>query len=138
MALEIFSEIIVVLHFLWVLFLILGILFVLRRSIFTWLHISGLLFSILINFMGWYCPLTYLENCLYYSGNSNGHYDTSFIAHYLMPVIYPDVTEIVIRVGGIIFVLIYLMIYALLGIRFLKERKRQSDDKKKFSHEMMG
>jgi hypothetical protein len=104
------ADLVTLLHFLWIVFVIFGILLVFKKSKFAWVHLGSLLFSLLLNILGWYCPLTYLEQYLRGQGGSAG-YAGSFIAHYLEPVIYPRVSETAVRAGGIVFVVVNLAIY---------------------------
>ncbi|HEV2664533.1 MAG TPA: DUF2784 domain-containing protein [Blastocatellia bacterium] len=82
------ADLVVVLHMAFVLFAALGgfLVFKWRRT--AWLHIPAALWAALIEFAGWECPLTPLENWLRRLGGEAG-YQTSFIERYLLPVIYP-------------------------------------------------
>lgn len=77
------------LHLLFIVFVLLGGLAVFRWPRLSWLHIPAFLWGAGIEFAGWVCPLTYLENHYRALGAADG-YDTSFVEHYLLPVIYPD------------------------------------------------
>jgi len=112
-----------VLHFLWILFLVFGVVFALKGSKIAWFHLGGLLFSLFINIVGLYCPLTYLENYLRYTCGNEGMYSGSFIAHYLEPIIYPNLSEMTIRIGEILFVCTNLVIYGVFAKKkFLRSR----------------
>ena len=112
MVFRILADITILFHIVWILFIVFGIIFAFRKSRIAFLHIAGLLFSLLLNLAGWYCPLTYLENYLRVIGESNNDYSGSFIANYLSYLIYPDLPEFYIRIGGILFVVINLVGYA--------------------------
>jgi hypothetical protein len=43
----------------------------------------------LIEFSGWICPLTPLENLLRIKGGSSG-YAVGFVEHYIIPLLYPS------------------------------------------------
>jgi len=111
-----------VLHFLWILFLIFGVVFALTGSKIAWFHLGGLLFSLFINMLGMYCPLTYLENYLRSTYGASGPYLGSFIAHYLERIIYLDLPERAIRIGEIIFVCLNLVVYGILAKRYSQDR----------------
>ena len=112
-----------VLHFLWILFLIFGVVFALKRSMIAWFHLGGLLFSLFINLFGFYCPLTYVENHLRSPCADSGVISGSFIARYLEQMIYPDVSEKTIRIIEILFVCLNLFVYGVLAKRyFLRSR----------------
>ena len=55
----------------------------------AWAHVPVFLWGALIEFGGWICPLTYLEIHFWRLGAAE-QYDTSFIEHYILPLIYPD------------------------------------------------
>jgi hypothetical protein len=82
------ADLVVVLHALFVLFVLFGGLLVLRRPRLAWIHVPCALWGVLIEFAGWYCPLTPLEVALRERGGAAG-YVGGFIAHYLEGVLYP-------------------------------------------------
>ncbi|HUY04647.1 MAG TPA: DUF2784 domain-containing protein [Rhodocyclaceae bacterium] len=88
MALAIAADGVVVLHFAFVLFALLGGLLVPRFRRLAWLHLPAALWAALIEFAGWTCPLTPLENLLR-RGAGSQDYANGFIEHYLLPLIYP-------------------------------------------------
>lgn len=101
----------ILLHFVWILFLIFGFIFVLKRSKLVWLHLAGLASALILNLMGWYCPLTYLENYLYSLHDPKLSYTLPFIINYLEKLVYPNLPEQYIRAGEIAFVFVYTAIY---------------------------
>jgi len=117
----------ILLHFLWILFIVFGFIFALIKSKIAFLHIAGLLFSVLLNIMGWYCPLTYLENYLHILHGSKTTYTGSFIINFLNHLIYPDLPEKFIRIGEVFFVCLYIIGYAYLAKKYhiLERIKRQ-------------
>ncbi len=82
------ADFVVMVHFAFVLFVVLGGFFVLRWKRCAWLHVPVVLWGALIEFTGWICPLTPLENWLRARGGAVG-YRSSFIEHYILPVLYP-------------------------------------------------
>ncbi len=82
------ADFVVMVHFAFVLFVVLGGFFVLRCKRCAWLHVPVVLWGALIEFTGWICPLTPLENWLRARGGAVG-YRSSFIEHYIFPVLYP-------------------------------------------------
>ena len=99
------------LHFLWIIFLIFGFLFALKRPVVAWIHAGGLLFSLFLNLSGLYCPLTYLENYFHVLHDIDTSYTGPFIINFLEGIIYPDLPERYIRTGEILFVCLYLIGY---------------------------
>jgi hypothetical protein len=113
----------ILLHFLWILFQVFGVVFALKGSKIAWFHLGGLLFSLFINVVGLYCPLTYLETYLRYTCGNDGMYSGPYIAHYLELIIYPNLSEMTIRIGEILFVCVNLAVYAVLAEKyFLRSR----------------
>jgi hypothetical protein len=76
-------------HFAFVLFVALGGLLVLRWRKLAWLHVPAAVWGAAIEFAGWICPLTPLENALRARAGHSG-YEGDFIARYLLPVVYPE------------------------------------------------
>jgi hypothetical protein len=83
------ADIVLVLHFGFVLFVGLGGFLVLRWPRVAWIHLPAAAWGIAIEFGGWICPLTPLENRLREAAGE-ATYRGDFIAQYLMPVIYPE------------------------------------------------
>jgi hypothetical protein len=67
---------------------VLGGLLVLRWTRLAWLHIPAAIWGVLIEYAGWICPLTPLENLFRTRGGEAG-YSGGFIEHYIQPVLYP-------------------------------------------------
>lgn len=70
-----------------------------------WIHLPAVLWGALIEFAGWVCPLTPLENWFRENAGSTG-YSSGFIEHYVMPVLYPSglTREIQIALGVFVIV----------------------------------
>jgi hypothetical protein len=83
------ADIVVVSHFLWILFLILGGWWGRRHRWLGRTHLAGLAFACLVEGFDWYCPLTHLEVWLRRNGAQTG-YSEPFITHYLNRLIYID------------------------------------------------
>ena len=82
------ADIVLVLHFLFVLFVVAGAFLLLRFPRIAYLHIPVALWGVFVEVSGRLCPLTILENHWRHSAGQEG-YSSSFIEHYLMPLIYP-------------------------------------------------
>ena len=82
------ADAVVVLHLCFVAFVILGGFLLRRWPKLIYVHIPVAVWGVLIEFAGWICPLTPLENSLRARGGQAG-YEGDFIAHYLIPVLYP-------------------------------------------------
>ena len=109
---------VIFLHLVWILFLIFGFVFALKKSWIAFLHMAGLLFTLLLNLTDYYCPLTYLENYLRVLNKSTAAYSGGFIYNYLYNIIYPDLPELYIRIFSLAFVALYVIGYAILAKRY--------------------
>jgi nitrate reductase gamma subunit len=82
------ADLVLVVHLAFVLFVVLGGLLALRWPWVSLLHIPAAVWGVLIEYSGWICPLTPLENSLRRSGGEAG-YSGGFIEHYIQPLLYP-------------------------------------------------
>lgn len=89
MPYSLLADVVLALHLGFVLFVVLGGLLVLRRPKLIWLHVPAAAWGVLIEFMGWPCPLTPLEKYLRRLGGDAG-YEGGFIEHYLVSILYPS------------------------------------------------
>ena len=110
---RILADVIVVVHLGFVLFVVLGGLLVLRWPRTAWAHIPAVCWGAWTEFAGVVCPLTPLENWLrQQSGRSP--YTTTFVEHYVVPVLYPSsLTRHVQVVLGTFAVLINVAVYTI-------------------------
>lgn len=116
------ADVVVLGHFLFVLFAVLGGFLALKWPGWAWIHIPAAVWAALIEFAGWICPLTPLENLLREKGGASG-YNSGFIEHYLLPVLYPDgLTRSWQIVFGCIVLGINLAVYCWVWRRYLKTR----------------
>lgn len=83
------ADIIMLLHILFIFFVVFGSLLALYRKWIIWLHIPVVLWGVAIEVIGWICPLTPLENALRRAAGQDG-YSGGFVEHYLISIIYPD------------------------------------------------
>ncbi len=89
MVYRILADVLVVIHFGFILFVVLGALGALRYRWWPLLHLPVVAWGVLIEWVGWICPLTPLENDFRALAGREG-YQGGFIEHYLIPLIYPD------------------------------------------------
>jgi len=107
------ADAIVFLHFLFVIFVVAGGFLALRWRRLIWIHLPACLWGAAIEFGGWICPLTPLENRLRSLAGQSG-YPGGFIQHYVLPIVYPaDLTRELQIVLGIGVVAVNLAAYAL-------------------------
>ena len=88
MVYRILADLTVTGHGLFVAFVVFGGLWVRKRPSVAWLHLPCAAWGILIEFRGWICPLTPLENHLRRLGGEAG-YGGGFVEHYVLPILYP-------------------------------------------------
>jgi hypothetical protein len=86
---RLFADVVSVMHVLFVLFVVLGSLVVLRCPRAVWLHAPTLLWGVIVEWAGLLCPLTPLENRLRVLGGESG-YGEDFLSHWLRTVLYPE------------------------------------------------
>ena len=108
---RILAHVVVGLHFMFVVFVVAGGLLVLRWSKLAYLHIPVAVYGAAIEFVGWICPLTPLENSLRRQAGDAG-YSTGFVEHYLLPVLYPSaLTRNIQLLLGVLVIGVNLAIY---------------------------
>lgn len=106
------ADVVVVIHFAFILFVVVGGLLVLRWPRAAWLHLPAAMWGAAIVLLGGVCPLTPLENALRHAAGQEG-YEGGFIEQYLTPVIYPGgLTRSVQIALGIFVVAVNLGVYA--------------------------
>jgi hypothetical protein len=88
MLFRILADATVVLHLAFVLFVVAGGLLVLRWPRVAWVHLPAAAWGAWIEFAGWICPLTPMENWFRQRGGQTG-YTVSFVDQYVLPVLYP-------------------------------------------------
>lgn len=82
------ADLVLVVHLAFVLFVVLGGLMVVRWTPLAWLHVPAAIWGVMIEYSGWICPLTPLENSFRVRGGGAG-YSGGFIEHYVLPALYP-------------------------------------------------
>jgi len=82
------SNLVLIAHLAFVLFVVLGGFLVLKWKSLAWIHVPAFLWGALIELAGWVCPLTPLENWLR-EKDGGLVYRTGFIEHYILPLLYP-------------------------------------------------
>jgi hypothetical protein len=82
------ADAVVAMHFGFVLLVVAGGFLVLRWPRAAWIQLPAALWGVLVEWSGWVCPLTPLENWLRAHGGAAG-YAGGFVERYLLPVLYP-------------------------------------------------
>jgi hypothetical protein len=90
MTYRVLADVVLVVHLSFIVFVVAGGLFFLRWRVVAWIHIPAVVWAVLLEFMGWICPLTPLENWLRAQAGDPG-YGSGFIEHFLLPLVYPTI-----------------------------------------------
>ena len=100
------ADLVLIVHLAFVVFVLCGGLLVLRWRWIVWLHLPAAAWGAVVEFTGWICPLTPLENWLREQGGEVG-YKHDFMARYLLPILYPgDLTrDLQLLLGTVVVVL---------------------------------
>ena len=99
------ADLVVVVHLLFIGFVLGGVFLAWRWPPIVWAHIPAVVYGALVEFAGFTCPLTVLENDLRRRAGQAG-YRGGFIAHYLVKVIYPPGLTRGMQIGlGVVVVL---------------------------------
>ena len=118
------ADFIVIIHFGFIVFVVLGGLLVFRWPKLMWLHLPAVAWGVVIEFARFICPLTPLENRLRIAAGESG-YSGGFIDQYLIPVVYPDglngPTQIAL---GVLVISINLVLYSVV----IAKRKRNKEN----------
>ena len=122
---RVLADIVVVSHFAFVLFVVLGGLLVLKWRRVVWVHVPAVLWAALVEFTGWICPLTPLENVLREKGGARS-YSAGFIEHYIMPVLYPSSLTRQVQIAlGVSVLAINFVVYLWILRRAAARRRRK-------------
>jgi hypothetical protein len=120
------ADAVLLIHFGFILFVLLGGFLAWKWAWVPWLHLPAALWGALIEFSGGICPLTPLENRLRQAAGGDG-YPGSFIERYLLPVIYPaELTRDLQLLLGLLVIAVNLGVYGLLWIRRKNKNKNKS------------
>ncbi len=104
MLYRVFADIVVITHLLWIFFLIAGAYWGRKHRAVMAVQGAGLVFAVVSQIFGWYCPLTHLEIWLAAKENTALAYPGSFLAHYAEKLVYINVTPAIIFVFTLVLV----------------------------------
>lgn len=111
------ADLVVVIHFAFILFVLFGGLLALRWRRAMWLHLPAAAWGVAIELGGWVCPLTPLENRLRERQGERA-FAGGFVEHYIVPLIYPEEMSKASAVTlALIVVLINVAVYAFVARR---------------------
>jgi len=114
------ADAVVLLHFGFILYVLLGGLLSYKWLWLLWLHLPAVVWGAVMSMAGWICPLTPLEIKLRAAGGG-GHYSSGFIEHYILPVIYPaGLSRELQTTMGIALLMVNALVYSGLIIKYKK------------------
>ena len=117
---EYLANITLLIHLIFILFVIFGGFFFFLFSKIIYFHIPALIWGIYIEFTSSICPLTYLENWFLHKSELTT-YSNSFINNYILTVVYPKHLTVDTQLYlGIALVIINTFIYGLIIKRIKK------------------
>lgn len=117
------ADLLLIIHFAFILFVVGGGLFALRYRFLVVLHLPALVWGVYVELAGRICPLTPWENRLRRLAGEEG-YSGGFIEHYLLPVIYPqDLTRELQISLGFSLAAINVVVYAVLIYRYKRFKR---------------
>jgi hypothetical protein len=103
------ADLVLVIHLLFIGFVVGGAFLAWRWPRVIWVHLPAMVYGALVEFVGFTCPLTPLQNYLRRRGGEPG-YGGGFISHYLIQVIYPPGLTRGIQIGLGLFVVLVAMV----------------------------
>jgi len=98
MLYKILADIVVLIHFLWIVFLFFGAFWGIKNKVAKIFHLSGLAFAFVIQIFDWYCPLTHLEVWLRSRHSPALTYAGSFIIHYIEQIVYIELSRYLVLI----------------------------------------
>lgn len=111
---------VVLIHGAFVIFVVVGGFLALRWRKLVWVHLPAAIWGVMIEFAGWICPLTPLENALRARAGDAG-YAGGFIEHYVLRALYPGgLTPTVQWVLGTFALAVNVVAYTL----FIRKRRK--------------
>lgn len=119
------AEAVLLLHLLFIAFVVLGSLLTVWRRRVLFIHLPAAAWGAFVELTGRVCPLTSLENTLLIKAGTAG-YSESFVEHYLLRIIYPEglTREIQYILGGLVIVInvsLYLWLFHRLRVENQKD-----------------
>ena len=88
MVYRVLANLVLIVHFAFVIFVVFGAFLVLKWRRLAWIHVPAFLWGAIIEIAGWICPLTYLEHWLQIKSGIAVE-KIGFVEQYLTPLLYP-------------------------------------------------
>lgn len=131
MLYRILADLLVVVHFAWIIFMLWGFALTVRafwkpaffdRWLFRTIHLAGILFVAALELLGKYCPLTVWENALRRHYDPDHTYPGSFIIRYIVRLIYPDIDPVLLIIPTSIIAIFTLVVFAIRPPKIFRRR----------------
>jgi hypothetical protein len=120
---EIAADLILIIHFTFVLFVVFGALLIFVSIKIIFIHIPAVIWGSYIELTNSICPLTYLENWFLHKANLTT-YSEGFIQNYLVPIVYPmNLTKDLQIYLGIALIVLNIIVYVLIINKLKKNFK---------------
>ena len=131
MLYKILADIVVLIHFAWILFVLWGFILTVYstvsicflpkakdaskaffdRWIFRTIHVSGIAYVAVLTILKKYCPLTILEYQLRRQYDRGLTYPGSFVIHYIEKIVYPEANFLIFVIPTMIIALFSVLMY---------------------------
>ncbi len=89
MAYKFLANMSIVIHFVFIVFVVAGGFLTIWRFRIIYLHVPAVAWGVAIEYFGWICPLTYLEDWFPLKAGIVGQ-QSGFVDRYIMPIVYPQ------------------------------------------------
>jgi Protein of Unknown function (DUF2784) len=107
------ADVVMLIHFAFIVFVVIGPLLAWRWPRLLWFHVPAALYGLAIVTVGFVCPLTPLENSLRERAGESG-YDGGFVDRYIEGVIYPGrYTRIAQLLAALLIIVGYVGVFVL-------------------------
>ena len=101
---------VLLLHALFILWIVFAVVLTRSRPVLRWLHIASLVWGVLTELLPWPCPLTLLENWL--EGKAGVEpYQGGFLLHHLDKLVYPGMSVTALTGVGLLTCVLNLALY---------------------------
>lgn len=114
---------VLVVHLLFIVFVVGGACLAARWRWIPWLHIPAAVWGTWVELSGAICPLTAIENALLARAGEAGYHE-GFVAHYLLATIYPAGLT---RSAQFVLAVLVVAVNAALYLRLLRRARRSAD-----------
>jgi len=120
---EIAADLLLIIHFTFLLFVVFGALLIFASIKIIFIHIPAVIWGSYIELTNSICPLTYLENWFLHKANLTT-YSEGFIQNYLVPIVYPmNLTKDLQIYLGIVLIVLNIIVYVLIINKLKKNFK---------------